>query len=108
MNTATQAPTIQIRHNENHLSFAQAFISGKEIFVTNDDKSYELVIVHTAREDGSGNRFLFKAFMKSVILNGNQKHEFPFRDRKNYIGYLDLKEGNGWLKFYDKPIAWKA
>lgn len=93
MNTEAEVQAIKISHEENHLSLAHAVMSGKEILVKSNDKIYELIIIQFAREDGSGNKFLFKAFMKRCISSSGQKYQPSLEDVKYYTGYLNLKGG---------------
>lgn len=83
-------------------SFFKDWLDGKTIKITEGSFTKELRIEQTMKEDGGGNRILFKAYIvsagptngrKSIVINSPQ------------TGYVDFKDQSGWIKSTDQ-ITW--
>lgn len=106
MNNTVSIETITITHTENHLSFAEKCLGKKnlKIVANKNNIGYELQIIQMAKEDGSGNNFLFKANLVSLTNNG-QKMQVP-EENTRYIGFLNILKNSGHIQFHPKSFTW--
>ena len=107
MQTNVQVQTIQITHNENHLSLANTVLGKNSLLYLVDKKNtgYSLHVQQLGKEDGSGNRFLFKARLVAITKQGEKisvNQQKPF----HYKGYIDLRNKTGWIEFNSEGPVW--